>query len=208
MFLPDILFYIFSSLLIASALVVVSTKNTIHSVMFLILAFFNAAGLFVLLGAEFLAMLLVIVYVGAIAVLFLFVVMMLNVDDKKSKGLKEFFNRYSFLALLIGLILFVEIILLLKSSTISFGDKVVKSLEISKEISNTESIGNVLYTDYIYPFQLAGMVLFVAMVGAIVLTLRDKDRFIRKQIIADQFDRQRSEAVELVKVESGKGLDV
>lgn len=208
MFLPDFLFYILSAVLLASALVVVTTRNTIHSVMFLILAFFNAAGLFVLLGAEFLAMLLVIVYVGAIAVLFLFVVMMLNVDDKRSKGFKEFFNRYSFAALVIGAILLVEIIFLLQSSTIAFDDRAVKSLAISHEISNTESIGNVLYTDYIYPFQLAGMVLFVAMIGAIVLTLRDKDRFIRKQVIADQVDRTKPDAVELVKVESGKGIDV
>lgn len=206
--LPDILFYIFSGVLLASALVVVSTKNTVHSVMFLILAFFNAAGLFVLLGAEFLAMLLVIVYVGAIAVLFLFVVMMLNVDDKKSQGFREFLNRYTLLAILIGTILFTELVLILNCSTILFNHNTAKSLAIVPEISNTKAIGNVLYTTYIYPFQLAGMVLFVAMVGAIVLTLRDSERFIRKQKISDQTDRNKESSLKLVKVESGKGIEI
>ena len=206
MFLADILFYLFSSVLLASALVVVSTKNTIYSVMFLILAFFNAAGLFVLLGAEFLAMLLVIVYVGAIAVLFLFVVMMLNIDDKPR--IKKSFNAYLPLTILIAGILFIEICLLTQSSVMLFGTATAKSLPTPDNISNTKAIGNVLYTTFIYPFQLAGMVLFVAMIGAIVLTLRDQDRFIKKQNIGQQVAREKSDSIKLVKVTSGQGINI
>jgi NADH-quinone oxidoreductase subunit J len=206
--LADILFYLFSFILLSSAFVVVSTRNTIYSVLFLILAFFNAAGLFVLLGAEFLAMLLVIVYVGAIAVLFLFVVMMLNVDNDSVKKIKIKFNKYSFLAFAVGAILFVEISLILQSSVILFDNKTAKSLAINADISNSRAIGNVLYTDFIFPFQLSGMILFVAMIGAIVLTLRDQDRFIRKQNIGEQVARTRSDSIKLEKVEFGKGIDV
>ena len=206
MFLVDILFYLFSAVLLASALVVVSTKNTIYSVMFLILAFFNAAGLFVLLGAEFLAMLLIIVYVGAIAVLFLFVVMMLNIDEQPKT--KKSFNKYLPLAILIAGILLIEICILTQSSTMLFGASSIKSLPIPDDISNTKAIGNVLYTTFAYPFQLAGMVLFVAMIGAIVLTLRDQDRFIKKQNIGEQVSRTKSESVKLVKVETGKGINI
>jgi NADH-quinone oxidoreductase subunit J len=206
MLLPDILFYLFSAILLASALFVVSTKNTIYSVMFLILAFFNAAGLFVLLGAEFLAMLLVIVYVGAIAVLFLFVVMMLNIDDKPK--IKQNFNKYGLLTTLISLVLFVEIFLIINSSTISFGLNTAKSLPTPTDISNTKAIGDILYTKFAYPFQLSGMILFVAMIGAIVLTLREQTRFIRKQNIGEQVSRIKSESVELVSVKSGKGIDL
>ncbi len=205
MFLADLSFYLFSSVLLASALIVVSTRNTIYSVMFLILAFFNAAGLFVLLGAEFLAMLLVIVYVGAVAVLFLFVVMMLNIDNQPK--IKNVFNKYIPLATLIASILFVEIFIILQFSSAFFDVNTVKSLAISPDISNTKAIGNVLYTDFIYPFQLAGMILFVAMIGAIVLTLRDQNRFIRKQNIGKQVGRKKSDSVKLVNVESGKGID-
>ncbi|MFT5702935.1 MAG: NADH-quinone oxidoreductase subunit J [Rickettsiales bacterium] len=204
--IADILFYLLSSVLIISALVVVGTRNTIYSVMFLILAFFNAAGLFILLGAEFLAMLLVIVYVGAIAVLFLFVVMMLNVDD--GEKVKQGFNKYKWLVFLVATILFVEIGLILDHSTTLFGSNVVTSLAIDPSISNTAAIGNVLYTQFIFPFQLSGMVLFVAMIGAIVLTLRDQSRFMRKQVISNQVNREKSDAVKVVKVESGKGIDL
>lgn len=208
--LADILFYLFSGVLILSALVVVSTKNTVHCVMFLILAFFNAAGLFVLLGAEFIAMLLVIVYVGAIAVLFLFVVMMLNVDDNnpKTEKTKNYFNKYSLLSFFIAGVLFIEIALIIQASSVFFDHNIVKSVAIPQDISNTEAIGNVLYTQFIYPFQLSGMILFVAMIGAIVLTLRDQDRFIRKQEISKQVNRKRSDSVELVKADSGSGIDI
>ena len=206
MFLPDILFYLFSAILIYSALVVVSTKNTIYSVMFLILAFFNAAGLFVLLGAEFLAMLLVIVYVGAIAVLFLFVVMMLNIDQKPK--IKEGINKYKYLVILISGILFIEIFLIIQSSTMLCDSHSPASLPIVQNVSNTKAIGDVLYTKFIYPFQLSGMILFVAMIGAIVLTLRDQDRFIKKQNIGEQIARTKSSSVELVKVKSGYGIEI
>ena len=205
MFLTDILFYLFSAVLLSSALVVVVTKNTIHSVMFLILAFFNAAGLFILLGAEFLAMLLVIVYVGAIAVLFLFVVMMLNIDQKPI--IKKTFNKYSFLATLVALIIFLEIFLITQSSTILF-NMGSKLLPISASISNTKAIGDVLYTNFAYPFQLSGMILFVAMIGAIVLTLREQTIFTRKQNIFEQVSRQKSDSVEIIKVDSGRGIDI
>ena len=206
MFLPDLLFYLFSSILICSALVVVSTKNTIYSVMFLILAFFNAAGLFVLLGAEFLAMLLVIVYVGAIAVLFLFVVMMLNIDQKPK--IKEGINKYFYLVILISGILFIEIFLIIQSSTMLFSSHSSASIPISQNISNTKAIGDVLYTKFAYPFQLSGLILFVAMIGAIVLTLRDQDRFIKKQNIGEQITRTKSSSIKIVKVKSGEGVDV
>ncbi len=206
MFLADITFYLFSAVLLASALVVVCTKNTIYSVMFLILAFFNAAGLFILLGAEFLAMLIVIVYVGAIAVLFLFVVMMLNIDNKPK--VKKGFNAYLPLTILIAGILFIEICILTQGSTILFGTATIKSLPTPDNISNTKAIGNVLYTTFAYPFQLAGMVLFVAMIGAIVLTLRDQDRFIKKQNIGQQVAREKSDSVKLVKVTSGQGINI
>lgn len=205
MFLADISFYLFSAVLLASALVVVSTKNTIYSVMFLILAFFNAAGLFVLLGAEFLAMLLVIVYVGAIAVLFLFVVMMLNIDDKPEKS---GFNKYLPITILIAGTLFVEMFIITQGSTILFGSSAIKSLPTPENISNTKAIGDVLYTTFAYPFQLAGMVLFVAMIGAIVLTLRDQDRFIKKQNIGEQVGREKADSVKLVKVAAGEGIDI
>ena len=205
MFLADILFYLFSAVLLASALAVVSTKNTIYSVMFLILAFFNAAGLFVLLGAEFLAMLLVIVYVGAIAVLFLFVVMMLNIDDKPQ--IKKQCSKYFPFVFIVSLILFLEMLLITQSSTILFDYHAVKSLPIPQDIPNTKAIGDVLYTKFIFPFQISGMVLFVAMIGAIVLTLRDQDRFIRKQNIGEQVSRTKSQSVEIKKVKSGQGID-
>lgn len=210
MFLADILFYIFSSVLIASALVVVSTKNTVYSVMFLILAFFNAAGLFVLLGAEFFAMLLVIVYVGAIAVLFLFVVMMLNIDNDpgiKDKS-KRKFNKYWPISLLITGILLVELIMITNASTAFFDNKIVKDFATPENISNTEALGNILYTKFMYPFQLAGMILFVAMIGAIVLTLREQTRFIRKQNISQQVARNKSDSVEIVSVRKGKGIEI
>jgi NADH-quinone oxidoreductase subunit J len=173
--------------------------------MFLILAFFNAAGLFVLFGAEFLAMLLVIVYVGAIAVLFLFVVMMLNIDQEPNT--KEGANKYLYLAIFIACVLFVEIFLIIKSSTMLFSSHSATSIPIDQNISNTKAIGNVLYTKFIYPFQISGIILFVSMIGAIVLTLRDQNRFIKKQNISKQVTRTKSKSISLAKVEAGKGID-
>jgi len=204
MLFSTLLFYLFALILLASSLIVISSKNTVHSVMFLILAFFNAAGLFILLGAEFLAMLLVIVYVGAIAVLFLFVVMMLDIDQKQVKSkFKEYFN----VATLLGLVFFVELFLIIQASVGSEA-KTLAKFPIHSEIGNSQAIGNVLYTDFLFPFQLAGAILFVAMIGAIVLTLREQNRFIRKQNISNQVARTKEEAVEMVKVESGRGLDI
>ena len=197
------LFYIFSFMLVSSALAVVSVRNTVYSVMFLVFAFFNAAALFILLGAEFLAMLLIIVYVGAIAVLFLFVVMMLNVDRKE---IKKEINRHLPILILAAIIVFCEIYLITKFSAI-------KSYETTKlfptplDIHNTKAIGNILYTDFILPFQLSGGILFVAMIGAIVLTMKIETRFIKKQKIQDQVLRTRKDSIEIVKVESGKGID-
>jgi len=200
----EILFYLFSFVLIASSLVVISSRNTVHAVMFLVLAFINAAALFILLKAEFLAMLLIVVYVGAIAVLFLFVVMMLDVD---SKTVKNEFNRHIPLLALVAIVIFTEIFLIIKMSGIKLYET-KKLFPIAKEIHNTQAIGNVLYTDFILPFQISGAVLFVAMIGAIVLTLRDETRFIRKQKISDQVFRNRENSLEIVKVKSGKGIDL
>ena len=199
------LFYVFSSVLLSSAFVVVSTRNTVHSVMFLILAFFNAAALFILLGAEFLAMLLVVVYVGAIAVLFLFVVMMLNVDKKE---ILERSNLKLPILLLVSLVMFCEIILIVKMSDVKPYDTKIL-FPTANNISNVKALGNVLYTDFILPFQLAGGVLFVAMIGAIVLTLKDhSDRFIRKQNIFEQTSHTKANSLEVVKVQSGQGINI
>jgi NADH-quinone oxidoreductase subunit J len=197
------LFYIFSFVLVSSALATISARNMVHAAMFLILAFVNASALFILLGAEFLAMLLIVVYVGAIAVLFLFVVMMLNVDIKRENEI----NRKRPIFILVGVVLFAEILLIIKFSTVKFYE--TKTLfPTPTEISNTSAIGNVLYTDFILPFQLAGAVLFVAMIGAIVLTIRDKARPIKKQNIAEQVARNKATSLEVVKVKSGEGIDL
>jgi NADH-quinone oxidoreductase subunit J len=198
------LFYIFSFVLISSALVVVSARNMVHSVMFLVLAFLNAAALFVLLGAEFLAMLLIIVYVGAIAVLFLFVVMMLNVDTTKIST--EVSRRKPLLLTLAGVLL-CEVILMIQFSSATFyaTNTLVK---IPTDISNAQAIGNVLYTDFILPFQLAGGILFVAMIGAIVLTLKDETRFIKKQNIGQQVSHNKANSMEIVQVKSGAGIEL
>lgn len=199
-----IIFYLFSFILLSSSLVVVASRNTIHSVIFLILAFLNAAALFILLGAEFLSMLLIIVYVGAIAVLFLFVVMMLNVDKKESKPQV---NRYLPTLMLVAVVMFAEIFLIIKFSTIkSYQTKL--AFPTPTDISNVNALGNILYTDFILPFQLSGAILFVAMIGAIVLTIKDETRFIRKQKISDQTSRNRTNSMEIVKVDFGKGIDI
>ena len=198
------LFYLFSFVMISSALVVVSARNMVHSVIFLILAFLNAAALFILLGAEFLAMLLIVVYVGAIAVLFLFVVMMLNVDRKK---VAQEINRRLPILMLIVAVMFFEIFLIIKFSSIKFYDTKIL-FPTPSDIYNTKAIGNVLYTDFILPFQLSGAILFVAMIGAIVLTLKDETRFIRKQKISDQIARNKENSLRIVKVKSGEGIKI
>ncbi len=199
-----ILFYIFSFILISSATLVVSSRNMVHCVLFLILAFMNAAALFILLGAEFIGMLTIIVYVGAIAVLFLFVVMMLNVDKSQAKKLV---NKSIPLLISVAVIFFLELFLILKLTLIGDYQKIIL-FPISEETSNISAIGSVLYTEFFLPFQISGAILFVAMIGAIVLTLNDKKRFIRKQKISDQTKRNQNNSVEIVKVKSGEGVNL
>jgi NADH-quinone oxidoreductase subunit J len=197
-------FYLLSAVMIASALAVVSARSPVHSVLFLITAFFSAAGLFLLLGAEFLAMLLVIVYVGAVAVLFLFVVMMLDVDFAT---LKEGFARYLPIGGLVGGVLAVEMVIVAVGLVAGHGaaGKNAAPLAPALGVTNAEAIGRVLYTDYIYYFQAAGLVLLVAMIGAIVLTLRHKPG-VRRQVIADQVARTPATGVRVVKIKSGEGI--
>ncbi|WP_135466455.1 NADH-quinone oxidoreductase subunit J [Crenalkalicoccus roseus] len=193
-------FYLFAAILIASAVMVVTARNPVHSVLFLILAFFNAAALFLIAGAEFLAMILVIVYVGAVAVLFLFVVMMLDIDFAR---LREGFQRYAPIGAIVGGILFLELVLVLGAWT--FADQ-AEALRIAptppSPVTNTEALGLLLYTDYIYLFQAAGLILLVAMIGAIVLTLRGRPAM-RRQNIAVQIARSGSVAAEKVPVGAG-----
>jgi len=204
MIISAFFFYLFSAVMIASAVMVIGARNPVHSVLFLILAFVNAAGLFVLLGAEFLAMILVVVYVGAVAVLFLFVVMMLDVDFVE---LRQGFLDYLPVGALVGLVVLAELLLVLGSW--AFAPEA--AMETSAPIpplaseSNTQAIGKLLYTRYIYFFQAAGMVLLVAMVGAIVLTLRHKTG-VKRQSIAAQVARTPATSVEVRKVETGKGI--
>ena len=194
-------FYLFAAVLIASAAMVVTARNPVHSVLFLILAFFNAAALFLIAGAEFLAMILVIVYVGAVAVLFLFVVMMLDVDFTR---LREGFQRYAPLGAVVAGILFLELVLVLGAWTFA-GDagELRMSPAPAGGVSNAEALGRILYTDYVYLFQVAGLILLVAMIGAIVLTLRDRPGT-RRQDIAAQIAR--ANTVNLRSVPSGAGL--
>ncbi|THD72206.1 NADH-quinone oxidoreductase subunit J [Phenylobacterium sp.] len=207
MALQAIAFYLMAAVTLASALAVVSSKNPVHSVLFLIAAFFSAAGLFVLLGAEFLAMLLVVVYVGAVAVLFLFVVMMLDVDFAE---LRQGFARYMPLGGLIAGGLAIEMIIV--STTVAtkgaarLNENPMASGTAGPGIPNAEAIGRVLYTQYVYFFQAAGMVLLVAMIGAIVLTLRHKPG-VKRQIIMDQVLRTPANGMRMVSPKPGEGID-
>lgn len=204
MILATAFFYLFAAVMIASAVMVIGSRNPVHSVLFLILAFFNAAGLFLLLGAEFLALILVVVYVGAVMVLFLFVVMMLDVDFVQ---LREGFLNYLPVGALIGFILLVELLLVVGGWVISPDITATATAPIPEpsEVSNIEALGLLLYTRYVFFFQLAGLVLLVAMVGAIVLTLRHKEN-VKRQSIAVQVGRTREASIEVRRVESGKGL--
>jgi len=200
--LAAIAFYVLSAIAVISALAVVSARNPVHSVLFLILTFFTAAGLFVLLGAEFLAMLLVVVYVGAVAVLFLFVVMMLDVDFAE---MKQGFLSYLPAGIVVALALMLELGLVASAAMSADGVPIALAQTGPTEITNAEAIGQVLYTDYVLVFQMAGLVLLVAMIGAIVLTLRHRPG-VRKQDIAAQVGRKRSEGVELKDIRPGQGL--
>ena len=203
MTLSLLLFYFFSTILIFSSLAVTITRNTIYGVMFLILAFVNAACLFIIAGSEYLAMLLIVVYVGAIAVLFLFVVMMLNVDhNNESKP-----SRKRPIMIMMGVFLLSEIYIITKFSSVKFYEK-INQYPINEHISNASSIGNILYTDFILPFQMAGIILFIAMIGAIVLTLGNKERVVKKQNISDQVLRNKASSVELVNIKPGSNLEI
>ncbi|MEX0840497.1 MAG: NADH-quinone oxidoreductase subunit J [Parvibaculum sp.] len=199
-----IAFYLFAAITIAAGFMVIAARNPVHSVLFLILAFFNSAALFVLLGAEFLALILVIVYVGAVAVLFLFVVMMLDIDFRV---LREGYLQYLPIGALVGLILLVELLLVLGAWIISpeaAGMAAAPAPAIA-DVHNTRALGQLIYTQYAYLFQAAGLILLVAMIGAIVLTLRHKPN-VKRQVIANQVGRTREQAVELKNVEPGQGL--
>jgi NADH-quinone oxidoreductase subunit J len=194
-------FYVFAAILLISAGMVVSARNPVHSVLFLILAFFNAAALFLLAGAEFLAMVLVIVYVGAVAVLFLFVVMMLDINFTE---LRSGYQRYLPVGLAVGAVLLAELVLVLGGWKVLPGSAALRFAPATADVPNTAQLGRLLYTDYVLLFQAAGLVLLVAMIGAIVLTLRDRN-LSRRQVIANQVGRMPADTLELVDVARGAG---
>jgi NADH-quinone oxidoreductase subunit J len=209
MIFPAIMFYVFATVTVASGVLVVSARNPVHSVLWLILAFFNSAGLFILLGAEVLAMILVVVYVGAVAVLFLFVVMMLDIDFAE---LRSGFMRYLPIGTLIGFVLLAELVLVVGHWVIAPG---VSTLGVTPAVpptatpvvplTNTRALGNLIYTRYLFAFQTAGVILLVAMIGAIVLTLRERAG-VRRQRIPEQVGRSRAKAVAIVKVPLGAAV--
>jgi NADH-quinone oxidoreductase subunit J len=196
-----IAFYFFSAILLLSAVMVIGARNPVHSVLFLILAFFNAAGLFVLTGAEFLAMILIVVYVGAVAVLFLFVVMMLDIDFAE---LKKGTLQYLPFGTLIGLVMVAELVMAGSAWVLKPEALAAKANATPQGITNTEALGHILYTDYVYTFQIAGLVLLVAMIGAIVLTLRVRPG-VRRQNIAAQNARTAAMSVDMVDPKPGEG---
>ena len=203
-----IFFYFFSIIAIFSAIMVVASKNTVYSVFYLILDFISISCLFIMIGAEFLGMIMLIVYVGAVAVLFLFVVMMLNVSGTKNKQFKRKIS-YSHISFgsLISLIIFLELIIVVGGWKYKPNIVEISSIRIDKDFTNTHAIGNVIYTDYIHLFQLAGLILLVSMIGAIVLTYRKREG-IKKQSYFKQISREKKEAVTLVEVESNKGINL
>ncbi len=192
----NLFFFLFSSIIVLSAIAVISSRNPVHSVLFLILAFVNSAGIFVLAGAEFLAMILLIVYVGAVAVLFLFVVMMLNINLEEMKSQVK---KYFFSGLFVGLILLAELVFSFSNLDL-IRNKNVDVIN-SKNLSNTHQIGNIIYTDYFFVFQLSGCILLVAMIGAIVLTLRKRSGVLRQKI-SKQVDRKKEDSIEIIKIEN------
>ena len=204
MIIQALAFYAFAFVAIAAGVMVVASRNPVHSVLFLILAFFNASGLFVLIGAEFIAMILIVVYVGAVAVLFLFVVMMLDINFAE---LRQGFMDYLPVGALIGFVLVAELAFVVGAWVVSGDAFLVKAAPapMAAEISNTQALGMILYTRYVYLFQAAGVILLIAMIGAIVLTLRSREG-VKRQRISDQVVRTREETIEIVKVQSGEGI--
>ena len=201
MIVQAIAFYVFAVVLVVSAVLVVANRNPVYSVLFLILTFFNAAGLFVLLGAEFLAMMLVVVYVGAVAVLFLFVVMMLDINFAE---LRQGVVRYAWIGAIVGLILVAEIIFVVSSGAMAPAISTLAGSPTPAGVNNTQALGQILYTDYFYLFQAAGMVLLIAMIGAIVLTHREREG-VKRQRIGNQLARDRR-SVEIRKIPTGTGI--
>jgi NADH-quinone oxidoreductase subunit J len=200
--LTALAFYLFAIVMTGAAVMVIASRNPVHSVLYLILAFFNAAGLFVLLGAEFLAMILVVVYVGAVAVLFLFVVMMLDIDFAE---LRKGFIDYVPIGAAVGGILLLELGIVLFGFAVSPAKDPTLASPTPEGISNTEAIGQVLYTQYVFLFQGAGMILLIAMIGAIVLTLRHRDG-VKRQNVSAQVNRTRAQSVELTDIKPGSGI--
>lgn len=204
MIIETIVFYVLAVVTVAAGVMVIASRNPVQSVLFLILAFFNASGLFVLLGAEFLAMILIIVYVGAVAVLFLFVVMMLDINFAE---LREGFLQYLPIGALIGLILAAELILIFGTWIVApdVGQALTAPILPPDQVTNTHALGRIIYTDYIYLFQASGLILLIAMIGAIVLTLRHRPG-VRRQKIADQVSRRPEDVIEVRDVTTGSGV--
>ena len=202
--IENLAFYLFSAILLVSAVMVVSSRNPVYSVLFLILAFINAAILFLMTGAEFLAMVLVIVYVGAVAVLFMFVVMMLDVDFV---ALREGVQQYAPVGAAVGIVLFVELALVVTGWTIALGASGLRLSPTPTDVTNTVALGSILYTKYIFLFQIAGAILLVSMIGAIVLTLRDRNRG-KRQNLDTQHSRMPAETLSMVTAKLGEGAVV
>ena len=203
-----IFFYLFSLIAIVSAVMVTASKNTVHSVFFLILDFISISCLFIMIGAEFLGMIMLIVYVGAVAVLFLFVVMMLNVAQQQNQWfLSETSSGHIPIGLIISAVIFFELIIVVGGWKYKPDLLNPKNTTLFNDISNTHSLGQVLYTDYIHVFQLSGMILLIAMIGAIVLTFRQREG-VKKQSYIKQISRERSEGVEVLEVHSNKGVKI
>ena len=203
-----IFFYIFSIIAVISAIMVTVSKNTVHSVFFLILDFISISCLFIMIGAEFLGMIMLIVYVGAVAVLFLFVVMMLNVAQQKNQWfISKESSSHIPIGLIISVIIFFELIIVIGGWKYKPELSNQTNLSITKEVSNTHSLGQILYTDYIHVFQVSGMILLIAMIGAIVLTFRQREG-VKKQSYLKQISRERTEGVEVLEVASNKGVKI
>ena len=203
-----IFFYIFSIIAVISAIMVTVSKNTVHSVFFLILDFISISCLFIMIGAEFLGMIMLIVYVGAVAVLFLFVVMMLNVAQQKNQWfISEESSRHIPIGLIISTIIFFELIIVIGGWKYKPDLFISNNSNFTNEVSNTHSLGQVLYTDYIHVFQISGMILLIAMIGAIVLTYRQREG-VKKQSYIKQISRERSEGVEVLEAESNQGVKI
>ena len=204
----SIFFYFFSIIAIISAIMVTASKNTVHSVFFLILDFISISCLFIMIGAEFLGMIMLIVYVGAVAVLFLFVVMMLNVAQQKNQWfLSESSSKHIPIGLIISVVIFFELIIVIGGWKYKPDLLDSIAIEINTDLTNTQSLGSVIYTDYIHLFQLSGMILLVAMIGAIVLTFRQRSG-VKRQSYFKQISRDRKDGIELVDVENNKGVKI